>query len=334
MPYDRELVERVLAEARGMVLEEIERIIVANRQTGYGPLYDLVADYPFREGKGLRPAILLSAARAAGGRVDDAQVSAAALELYHNAFLVHDDVEDGSDYRRGKITMLRAHGAAIAVNVGDATNVLAMQLLLENVGRIGVHKGLLVLREVERMARESVEGQAIELQWIADRRFDLTDQDYIRMAYKKTCWYTVIAPLRIGTLCGHAPGVGFPVASDLLPLVELGHLAGIAFQVSDDLLNLEADHGVYGKEIGGDLLEGKRTIMLNALPPLDDSGDEEARRPHHRDAARGKGGRGRRVALRRHARRRVAGLRPLLRRAVRAARPRGRFPAAAVFRGE
>ncbi len=263
MPYDRELVERVLAEARGMVLEEIERIIVANRQTGYGPLYDLVADYPFREGKGLRPAILLSAARAAGGRVDDAQVSAAALELYHNAFLVHDDVEDGSDYRRGKITMLRAHGAAIAVNVGDATNVLAMQLLLENVGRIGVHKGLLVLREVERMARESVEGQAIELQWIADRRFDLTDQDYIRMAYKKTCWYTVIAPLRIGTLCGHAPGVGFPMASDLLPLVELGHLAGIAFQVSDDLLNLEADHGVYGKEIGGDLLEGKRTIMLN-----------------------------------------------------------------------
>ena len=192
MPYDRELVERVLAEARGMVLEEIERIIVANRQTGYGPLYDLVADYPFREGKGLRPAILLSAARAAGGRVDDAQVSAAALELYHNAFLVHDDVEDGSDYRRGKITMLRAHGAAIAVNVGDATNVLAMQLLLENVGRIGVHKeGLLVLREVERMARESVEGQAMKPQWIADRRFDLTDQDYIRMAYKKTCWYTV-----------------------------------------------------------------------------------------------------------------------------------------------
>ena len=60
-------------------------------------------------------------------------MSAAALELYHNAFLVHDDVEDGSDYRRGKITMLRAHGAAIAVNVGDATNVLAMQLLLEKV---------------------------------------------------------------------------------------------------------------------------------------------------------------------------------------------------------
>jgi geranylgeranyl diphosphate synthase type II len=262
MAYDRELVERVLAEARDTVLDEIRRLLERNRLTGYGPLYDLVEDYPFREGKGLRPAILLSSAQAAGGRVDEAQGSAAALELYHNAFLVHDDVEDGSDYRRGRITMLRAHGAAVAVNVGDATNVLAMQLLLHNVERIGVHKSLLVLREVERMARESVEGQAIELQWIADRRFDLADDDYVRMAHKKTCWYTVIAPLRIGTLCGHPAGVGFPLEADLLPLVELGHLAGIAFQVADDLLNLEADQGLYGKEIGGDLWEGKRTVML------------------------------------------------------------------------
>lgn len=263
MPYDRDLVERVLTEARAMVLEEIALLVDRNRETGYGPLYDLVSDYPFREGKGLRPAILLSAARAAGGVLRDAQVSAAALELYHNAFLVHDDVEDGSHYRRGRITMLRAHGAPVAVNVGDATNVLAMQLLLENVTRIGVHKGLLVLREIERMARESVEGQAIELQWIADRRFHLTDKDYVRMAYKKTCWYTVIAPLRIGAICGHAPGVGFPTDVELLPLIELGSFAGIAFQVADDLLNLEADQTLYGKEIGGDLWEGKRTIMLN-----------------------------------------------------------------------
>ena len=113
------------------------------------------------------------------------------------------------------------------------------------------------------MARESVEGQAIELQWIADRRFELTDQDYIRMAYKKTCWYTVIAPLRIGVICGHPPGVGFPVDADLLPLIELGSFAGVAFQVADDLLNLEADQVLYGKEIGGDLWEGKRTVMLN-----------------------------------------------------------------------
>ena len=262
MPHDASLVERILAEARTCVLDEISALLDRNRETGYGPLYDLLADYPFREGKGLRPAITISAARAAGGVRSQAQVSAAALELYHNAFLVHDDVEDASDYRRGRVTMLRSHGAAVAVNVGDATNVLAMQLLLRNTRTIGLHKTLLVLAEVERMARESVEGQAIELGWISDRHFQLEDRDYVQMAHKKTCWYTVIAPLRIGVFCGHPPGIGFPLAGELLSLVELGHLAGIAFQVSDDLLNLEADEVLYGKEIAGDLWEGKRTIML------------------------------------------------------------------------
>ncbi len=262
MPHDGDLVDRILGEAKTSVLDEVTSLLAANRKTGYGPLYDLLADYPFREGKGLRPAIVFSAARAAGGTTDQARVAAAALELYHNAFLVHDDVEDESDYRRGRATLLKSHGAAVAVNVGDATNVLAMQLLLRNAETIGLQKTLLVLREVERMARESVEGQAIELGWIEGGVFDLEDGDYVRMAHKKTCWYTVIAPLRIGVLCGHPPGPRFPLPEELTTLVELGHLAGIAFQVSDDLLNLEAEESLYGKEIGGDIWEGKRTVML------------------------------------------------------------------------
>jgi geranylgeranyl diphosphate synthase type II len=260
--HDSELVGRVLAAARADVLAELERLFAERRRTGYGPLYDLLADYPFREGKGLRPAICFAACRAAGGRTEQALLSATALELFHNAFLVHDDVEDGSEFRRGKVTMLRAHGAPVAINVGDATNVLAMELLLGNTASIGVRKALLVLAEVERMARESAEGQAIELGWIADGRFDLEDEDYVRMAYKKTCWYTVIAPLRIGVICGRKPGPLAPLDDELLPLVELGFLAGIAFQIHDDLLNLEAEEALYGKEISGDLWEGKRTVML------------------------------------------------------------------------
>ncbi len=112
------------------------------------------------------------------------------------------------------------------------------------------------------MSRESVEGQAIELDWIRQDIFDLNDQDYVRMAHKKTCWYTVIAPLRIGVLCGSPPGPLAPLEEELTQLIELGFLAGIAFQIHDDLLNLEADEGVYGKEACGDLWEGKRTIML------------------------------------------------------------------------
>ena len=262
MAHDVDLVNRILAEARREVLEEMERMFAERRRTGYGPLYDMLADYPFREGKGLRPAICLAACRAVGGSTEQAVLSATALELFHNAFLLHDDVEDESEFRRGKLTMLRAKGASIAINVGDATNVLAMEPLLGNTQRLGVRKALLILREIERMARESAEGQAMELGWIAEVQFNLSDRDYVRMAYKKTCWYTVIAPLRIGVLCGVAPGINTPVEEDLRPLIELGFQAGIAFQIHDDLLNLEGDVTHYGKEGGGDLWEGKRTIML------------------------------------------------------------------------
>jgi geranylgeranyl diphosphate synthase type II len=262
MAHDDALVTSLLAEARALVLEEIDRAVATRRRDGYAPLYDQLAVYPFREGKGLRPAIVLSACRAVGGRTDQAVVSAAAIELFHNAFLVHDDIEDASEFRRGLATLQHEFGVPTAVNVGDATNVLAIGLLLENLQTVGVRKALLVLREIERMARESVEGQAIELEWIRQARFGQSDDDYVRMAYKKTCWYTVIAPLRIGVITGSPPGVGAPTDDDLRPLVGLGFLAGVAFQIQDDILNLVAQQDVYGKETAGDLWEGKRTVML------------------------------------------------------------------------
>jgi geranylgeranyl diphosphate synthase type II len=129
--HDVELVGQVLARARQDVLTELADLFRRRRQTGYGPLYDLLADYPFREGKGLRPAICFAACRAVGGVTEQAIKSAAALELFHNAFLVHDDVEDGSHFRRGRVTLFQAHGVPVAVNVGDATNVLALGLLLD-----------------------------------------------------------------------------------------------------------------------------------------------------------------------------------------------------------
>ena len=262
MAHDEALVREVLDRARAGVRVELEQLFSDHGRTGYGPLYQQLSDYPFREGKGLRPAICYAACRGAGG--DDAQAahSAAALELFHNGALLHDDIEDVSLFRRGADTLFRQHGVPIAINVGDATNVFSVSLLLRNVQRLGVRKALQILEEFERMGRESVEGQAIELDWIRQERFDLQDHDYVRMAHKKTCWYTVIAPLRIGVLCGAPPGVSSPTDADMLGLIELGHLAGIAFQIHDDLLNLQADEVLYGKEISGDLFEGKRTIML------------------------------------------------------------------------
>ncbi|MDY6806543.1 MAG: polyprenyl synthetase family protein, partial [Cyanobacteriota bacterium] len=230
---------------------------------GYAPLYESLKDYPYRTGKMLRPTMCISAARAIGGMGDKTLATAAALELYHNAFLIHDDIEDGSESRRGKETLHHAIGIPRAINVGDATNVLAVGLLLENLSAIGVQKTLNVLHEIEFMAQQSVEGQAMELDWVADNAGHLTDQDYFTMCVKKTCWYTFMTPLRIGLIIGHPTGHLSELVKPLADITRFGMILGIAFQIQDDLLNLQGELKTYGKEIGGDIYEGKRTIMLN-----------------------------------------------------------------------
>jgi geranylgeranyl diphosphate synthase, type II len=218
----------------------------------YGPL----ADYPRRGGRMLRPSLCIATARAFGATVDDALRTAVALELLHNAFLVHDDVEDESDERRGRPTLNALHGAAIAVNVGDALALLGLRALIDNRHTLGQRLALRVMEEAERMARESIEGQALELGWRRDNAIRLGDGDYLEMVLKKTCWYTTIYPSRVGAL------IGTRCDRDLDRFVRFGFFLGAAFQIRDDLLNLEGDPARYGKELGGDLWEGKRTLML------------------------------------------------------------------------
>src|SRR6187401_2020984 len=111
------------------------RVAMADYLTPREPrryLYNLVSDYPRRGGRMLRPCLCLAASRAFGGNDEDALRTAVAIELLHNAFLVHDDVEDESDTRRGRPTLNALHGAPVAVNVGDALIVLGMKALLDN----------------------------------------------------------------------------------------------------------------------------------------------------------------------------------------------------------
>jgi geranylgeranyl diphosphate synthase, type II len=219
-------------------------------------LYNLVADYPRRGGRMLRPSLCIATARAFGAVAEDAVRSAVALELLHNAFLVHDDIEDESTTRRGRPTMNALHGVAVAVNVGDALSLLGLRALTDNRGRLGPWLSMRVLEEAERMARESVEGQAIELGWRRDNALHLVDADYLEMVLKKTCWYTTIYPSRVGALIGTRGRI------DVDRFLRFGFFLGAAFQIRDDLLNLEGNESRYGKELSGDLWEGKRTLML------------------------------------------------------------------------
>ncbi len=275
--YDREVINSALSYTGHRVADAIEDLIENKRgeQGAYLELYDLLADYPFRVGKGLRPTMCVSVARAVRGFGQLALPSSAALELYHNAFLIHDDVEDGSEKRRGKGTLHELVGIPRAINAGDATNVLAVSALLDNLGVVGVAKTLHILHEIEHMARQSVEGQAMELDWVATNAADLTDDDYFRMCVKKTCWYSFITPCRIGLIIGHASASPDDLLEPLEQLTRFGTALGLAFQIQDDLLNVQGELERYGKEIGGDIFEGKRTVMLNHV--LRHAGDAKQR---------------------------------------------------------
>jgi geranylgeranyl diphosphate synthase, type II len=219
-------------------------------------LYNLVADYPRRGGRMLRPSLCIATARAFGASTDDAVRSAVALELLHNAFLVHDDIEDDSDQRRGRPTLHTMVGVPVAVNVGDALTLLGLRALIDNRSTLGPRLTLSILEEAERMARESIEGQAVELGWRRDNALTLTEADYLEMVLKKTCWYTTIYPSRVGALIGTRNG------TDLDRFIRFGFFLGAAFQIQDDRLNLAGDPHRYGKELNGDIWEGKRTLML------------------------------------------------------------------------
>lgn len=228
-------------------------------------LYALLDAHLSQLGKGLRPALCIATCRALGGQLDDVLPAAAALEQLHNAFLIHDDIEDGSEYRRDRPTMHVQHGIPLAVNAGDAMQAISLQTLRKSADRLGVETTWRLLDEFEHLLIESLEGQAMEIGWVHDNDTSIREDDYLRMALKKTCWYSFIQPCRIGAL------VANPGDADIDRFDRFGYFAGVAFQIQDDVLNLSADPHRYGKEIDGDLWEGKRTLMLihlfRSLPP-------------------------------------------------------------------
>ncbi|MDQ2960383.1 MAG: polyprenyl synthetase family protein [Candidatus Dormibacteraeota bacterium] len=250
------IVEAQLAEHRELVVGKL----LSDLPSSASPyLYDLVSEYPSRPAKALRPALCLATCRALGGDASRALNSAVAIELFHNAFLIHDDLQDQSERRRNRPTLQVEYGVAVALNVGNATNLVALQRLMENRWLLGPKLSWRIMQETELMIRHSLEGQAIELGWIRDNVCDLDENDYYRMCLKKTSWYTCIYPCRVGAVVAAGGNV------DTAPFDRYGWYLGAAFQIQDDILNLVGDYARYGKEIGGDLWEGKRTLMLTHL---------------------------------------------------------------------
>ena len=218
--------------------------------------YEMMLDYPLREGKGLRPTICLLMCEAFGGDADTALNTAAALELLQNWLLIHDDIEDGSDLRRGEPCLHRKFGVPMAINIGDALHCKMWEMLHMNKDILGYELAFRILSEFTHLSNEVVEGQHIELSWVKNQRWNLTEDDYWTMCVKKTASYTVITPCRLGAIIANAS------VPQIQPFYDIGKALGVAFQIQDDALNLIGEEGQYGKEIGGDIGEGKRTLAL------------------------------------------------------------------------
>ena len=230
-------------------------------------LYEMMRDYPSRPAKGMRPFLCVTTCRAAGGNPGDALLTAACIELFQHWILIHDDIEDASQLRRGEPTLHRKHGASLALNAGDALHARMWGALAKNKVTLGARRALRVIEEFSRMVNETTEGQHIELAWVTNKRWDLKESDYYDMCTKKTSWYTVAGPCRLGAMVA---GASDPVLSKLR---DFGLKLGVAFQIQDDALNLVGDQQKYGKENSDDILEGKRTLILLHL--LGRAGPEE-----------------------------------------------------------
>jgi len=234
-------------------LEEIEALMEADLKREDERVYGMLVPFVKRGGKRIRPALMLLACGAVGGDRKAVVEPAEIIELFHNFTLIHDDVEDDSQFRRGEPTLHITYGIPIALNSGDALFNLIWRKL------VSLHLPASKLVKLERLYaaafKRVVDGQGIELSWIKNGRFDVSEAEYLEMSGGKT-----------SALLGLACEGGAMCASGGKRLMkrmrEYGEKMGIAFQIQDDILNLTGDFGKYQKEIGGDISEGKRTLMV------------------------------------------------------------------------
>ncbi len=253
---DREKLIEVLREKKARVDELVFQWLPRASDTPETDLLSkMMSDYPSRTGKGLRGTLCLLVHQALSGEEEKALPTAAALELFQSWILIRDDIEDESEERRGEPALHKKYGVPLAINAGDALYARMWEILLSNREALGDEKTLQLLSEFIRMTIHTTEGQHIELSWVEDNRWDLKEEDYYAMCGKKTSWYTCITPLRLGGLISQAD------QALMEAFIPFGLNLGIAFQIQDDILNLTGEEEKYGKEIGGDIWEGKRTLI-------------------------------------------------------------------------
>ena len=202
-----------------------------------------------QSGKRVRPVLFLMAYNMYKDSLDEALYPAVAVETYHNYTLIHDDVMDRADIRRGKPTVCAKWGDIAAILSGDTMLVLAYEFL----SHVPADKLPAMLSLFTATAREIGDGQQYDLGF--ETRDDVREEEYMEMIRLKTS-VLLAAALKLGGILAGAP------AEDLENLYAYGERMGLAFQLQDDLLDVYADQSLFGKKIGGDICCNKKTFLL------------------------------------------------------------------------
>lgn len=228
------------------VNEEIARLSYPVRPEG---LYEPIKYVLSIGGKRLRPVFMLLSAQALGGDIDKVMPAAIGLETYHNYTLLHDDLMDQADMRRGKPTVHRRWDSNTAILSGDTMLVLACKYIMST----PLPRTDEAMRLFIQTALEIGEGQQYDMNF--ETRTDVTEQEYLEMIRLKTS-VLVGCATKMGAMLS---GADDSVADQLY---SFGEKIGLAFQLQDDLLDVWGNPAVFGKKIGGDILQNKKTFLL------------------------------------------------------------------------
>lgn len=215
------------------------------------------------KGKRIRPMLLLTSCQAFGGNVSDALGPAATVEVFHNFSLVHDDIIDEADIRRGEPTVHKVYGTYKAILTGDAMLIQSFRLLQKS----PPEKLAALLPVYDQVAMQVIDGEQHDVDF--EDLPEVTIQEYMKMIEYKTS-VLLAASLHLGSIIGGAS------ANDQQLIYDFGLKLGLAFQIKDDYLDSYGDVATFGKRIGGDILMNKKTYLLvTALNKADEQGRME-----------------------------------------------------------
>ena len=235
-----------LLEAQNLVEKHIQSLNIPDTPP---ELYEPVRYILSLGGKRIRPALVILACDMFAGEVASALIPAVAIEIFHNFTLLHDDIMDRSERRRGSPTVHVKYNENVAILSGDVMSILASRLMNQAPGAV-----LNVVHEVyTHTAMQVCEGQQMDMNF--EELLSVSEEEYLSMIELKTA-VLIAASLKIGAILGGSS------QRDAEDLYEFGRNLGIAFQLQDDLLDTYGDPAVMGKNQGTDIVDNKKTFLV------------------------------------------------------------------------